>query len=209
MKLSWNGASVFMDCLAGLGVGYRRGKHLAVPRTWKRYGTLHHRLDITISHGLAPASRLAGMPVSIQRLGAASGVAPLQTIERPFGTGHHPRPFANLHVEAVRHVRAVRLKDGIDGIHQLPHQRCLLPIEKNFTDRHTSITAKIRIVKNEMYGLIKMVVLNACREIMVHPGFHLILQILEFPQISEQLHSHFRIFQARHLNISYPVTRRL
>ena len=122
LKLSWNGALVSMDCPAGLGAGYRRGKHLAVPRTWKRYGTLHHRLDITISHGLAPASRLAGMPVSIQRLGAASGVAPLQTIERPFGTGHHPRPFGNLYVEAVRHVRAVRLKDGIDGIHQLPHQ---------------------------------------------------------------------------------------
>lgn len=98
------------------------GKHLVVPRTWQRYGTLYHRLDITISHGLAPASRLAGMPVSIQRLGAASGVAPLQTIERPFGTGLHSRPFANLHVEAFRHVRAVRLKDGIDGIHQLPHQ---------------------------------------------------------------------------------------
>src|SRR5260221_1993424 len=47
----------------------------------------------------------------------------LQTIERPFGTGHHSRPFGNLYVEAVRHVRAVRLKDGIDGIHQLPHQR--------------------------------------------------------------------------------------
>src|SRR5260221_9781678 len=30
----------------------------------------------------------------------------LQTIERPFGTGHHSRPFGNLYVEAVRHVRS-------------------------------------------------------------------------------------------------------
>src|SRR5258708_12730072 len=93
-----------MDCPAGLGAGYRRGKHLAVPRTGKRYGSLHHRLDITISHGLAPTSRLAGMPVSIQRLGAASGVAPPQTIERPFGTGHPSRPFGNLYLEALRHL---------------------------------------------------------------------------------------------------------
>src|SRR5258705_11431312 len=91
---------------AGLGAGYRRGKHLAVPRTGKRYGSLHHRLDITISHGLAPTSRLAGMPVSIQRLGAASGVAPLQTIERPFGPGPHSCPFGNLYLKPVRHVLA-------------------------------------------------------------------------------------------------------
>src|SRR5258705_8704264 len=83
---------------AGLGAGYRRGKHLAVPRTGKRYGSLHHRLDITISHGLAPTSRLAGMPVSIQRLRAASGVAPLPTIQTPFRTGPPPRPFRHLYL---------------------------------------------------------------------------------------------------------------